>query len=397
MRLHWLNPWIWGLVSGLPLALTSTILQAWLTTEGYSMQAVGLASAIGLPYSVKVLWSPLLDRPGPLPGGNRRSWLLPLQVVLAAALVLMAWVGTRQGAAALVAVALAVAVVSASQDIVIDAWRAESYRGSSQSRAVAAYVSAYRIATWLSAGLGLAGAQWMGFRLLYAIAAGCVVVAAAVTWHTADNSPAQTIRWAESLWGPWRDLWRRPAIGAVIACALLYKLGDALAAALVTPFLLQRGYTLAQIGLVAQGIGLWATIGGAVLGGAWLGRMTLIRGLWLGALLQAVSTLGYAILAVLPADVVALTVAVCVENATAGLGTAAFLSYLAGHAREPYTATQYALLSGLAAVPRTVIAGISGVTQDVLGWPGYFLLCTVAALPGMLALLWWQRHRAAAD
>ena len=389
----WLLPFGWGLVSGLPLALTTTVLQAWLTTEGYSMETVGLASVIGLPYSLKMLWAPALDRPMPLARlGLRRSWLLALQLMLAIAFAAVTVQGLSHGPALLAATMLVVVVLSASQDVVIDAWRAERFEGADQPRAAAAYVSAYRIAMWLCAGLGLVVAQWLGFRALYGAAAIAVLVSAACTWYTQDPSTPST---AHVGWGqivqPWRELWVRRGIGLVLALALLYKLGDAMAAALVTPFLLQRGYTLADIGLVAQGVGLWATIGGSLVGGWVLGRMSLMRGLWLGGILQALSTVGYVLLAGSEPDVIKLTLVVCTENATAGLGTAAFLSWLAAQAQQPYTATQYAVLSALAAVPRTVLAGSSGVLQATLGWPLYFTLCVAAAMPGLVALWLWQR------
>lgn len=377
-----------GFASGLPLLLTGSVLQAWLKDGGVDLTRIGLFALVGLPYTLKFLWSPLFDRYAP-PPGRRRGWLALTQFAVAGALLLLA--ATQPSADQLGWVMLAsllVALFSASQDIVVDAYRRESLQEAELGLGSAMYVNGYRLGMLLAGGGGLILADWLSFGTMYRIMAMCMIVCIAVTLLAPEpplpEGRPRTLREAVVL--PFRDYFSRQGAWLILAFILLYKLGDTMASAMTTPFYLDLGYSKTEIGTVVKLFGFWATIAGGTLGGLWILRVGTHRALWLFGFGQMVSTLGFVVLALMPHHVGALATVVAVENLTAGMGTAAFVGFMAALTDRRFTATQYALLSSLMGVPRVLLSAPTGWFAQMLGWPGFFLLCALIAIPGLLLL-----------
>jgi MFS transporter, PAT family, beta-lactamase induction signal transducer AmpG len=496
-----------GFASGLPLALTGAAMQAWLTVEGLSLSTIGFLSLVGLPYTFKFLWAPLVDR-FELPGstrllGRRRGWLVLVQLALAAVLLGLAATAPKTELRAFAALALLLAFLSATQDVLIDAYRTELLPAPERGLGASLNVMGYRLAMILSGGVALIwtdaqqGSGWSWpevYRLMAALMAGAAVLTLVVLPRLAAQSgaerqadapaasdlrgflavlaaaavgvvltdrfgnaisgallspllatsslpPALQQRWIdlgalllglaftlplaawaarrarfETLLGGLRSYFAQPGAAAFLLLIVLYKLGDAFAASLLTPFLLQGvGYGAAEIGVVNKVLGLWLTIGGAMLGGLLMLRLGLWRALLLFGMLQLLSNIGFWWLAVegkgsLPGLTIpafdwgvvklaaatpvdgALLAVVAFENISGGMGTAAFVALLMSLCNQRYTATHYALLSAFAAVGRVWVGPLAGVLAESIGWPVFFVVSTVLALPG-LAMLWWLRER----
>ena len=377
-----------GFSCGLPLPLTGQVLQAWLRSAGVELAAIGLVALIGLPYTLKFLWSPLFDR-FDLPFlGRRRGWLLVAQAAVAGALGLLA-LGDPILSPTLVGVAaLAVAFASASQDIVVDAHRRETLAEHELGMGSSVYVYGYRTAMLVGSGGGLLLADAVGFRTTYLVMAAGMIVGIAATLLAPEAPPVEdrpaTLR--EAVLEPLRDYFGRPHAITILAFVLLYKLGDTMAAAMTTPFYLDLGFTLTEVGSIVKLFGYWATLGGLFVGGAILFRLGIFASLWIFGILQAVSTAGFAMLAAIGPDLRGLTAVVTFENLTAGMGTAAYAAFMASLTNRRFTATQYALLSSLMGVPRVLFAAPTGWMAERLGWIEFFLFCTVVALPGLVLL-----------
>lgn len=382
-----------GFSSGLPLLLTGSVLQAWLKDGGVDLARIGLFALIGLPYTLKFLWSPLFDRYTP-PFGRRRGWLLLMQLAVAAALLLLSAAQPSPEQLGLVAAGgVLVAFFSASQDIVVDAYRRESLGENELGLGSALYVNGYRIGMLLAGGGGLILADWLSFEAMYRIMAACMAACVAVTLCSPEpvlpEGRPRSLRDAVLL--PFRDYFTRDGAWLILAFILFYKLGDTMASAMTTPFYLDLGYSKTEIGAVVKLFGFWATIAGGTLGGLWILRAGMHRALWLFGFGQMVSTLGFVALAQLPPSEAALAAVVAIENLTAGMGTAAFVGFMAALTDRRFTATQYALLSSLMGVPRVLMAAPTGWLAQTLGWSGFFLLCVLIAIPGLLLLRWVTR------
>lgn len=383
-----------GFASGLPLLLTGSVLQAWLKDGGVDLTRIGLFALVGLPYTLKFLWSPLFDRYAVAGLGRRRGWLILMQAGLALALLGLSV--ARPEADDLVALSIAallVAFFSASQDIVVDAYRRESLSDLELGLGSAMYVNGYRVGMLLAGGGGLILADWLSFpetyRLLAVAMLACILVTVLAPEPPLPAGRPRSL--AEAVVLPFRDYFTREGAWLALAFILLYKLGDTMASAMTTPFYLDLGYTKTEIGAVVKLFGFWATLAGATLGGLWILRIGLGPALWVFGIGQMVSTLGFVVLAGLPPSVAALATVVAVENLTAGLGTAAFVGFMGALTDRRFTATQYALLSSLMGVPRVLASAPTGWLAQALGWSGFFLLCALIALPG-LALLRWMRR-----
>ncbi|MBP6902416.1 MAG: MFS transporter [Burkholderiaceae bacterium] len=494
-----------GFASGLPLALTGQALQAWLTLDGLDIATIGFLSLVGLPYTFKFLWAPLMDRFEPLAPwlGRRRGWLLITQLALAGGLLAMAAVSPKDGLQVFALLAVAVAFVSASQDVVIDAYRTDLLPPSERGLGSSLNVAGYRAAMVVSGGLALiwtdaqqgSGLSWPElYRWMAAAMAGAAVISAVLLprlpplprelrpaaapvaglqdlrgfgavllaaaagyvatqqlftplmqallgpWLAGGSLPAPLqARWIdlaallcglgftlplgawaaraaryETLLGGLRAYWAQPGAGAFLAFIVLYKLCDAFAVALVTPFLLKAmAFGSAEVGVVNKLLGLWLTIGGALLGGLLMLRLGLWRALMAFGVLQAVSNLGYwwlasqgkgqlgllllpafdwgfvSLKAPTPVDGSLLAV-IAFDNIAGGMGTAAFLAFLMSLTQQRFTATQFAMLSAFASVGRVWVGPLAGVLAESIGWPAFFIVSTVVALPALL-LLWWLR------
>jgi PAT family beta-lactamase induction signal transducer AmpG len=378
-----------GFAAGLPLLLTGSVLQAMLKDRGVDLANIGLFALVGLPYTLKFLWAPLFDRYA-LPWlGRRRGWLALMQLALAAALFALSLARPAPGELLVVSLAaLLVAFFSASQDIVIDAYRRESLNDAELGLGSALYVNGYRIGMLLAGGGGLIIADHTSFEFMFQFMAACMAACMVVTFFSAEpplppNSP-RTLRDAVVL--PFLDYFRRDGAWLALGFILLYKLGDTMASAMTTPFYLELGYSKTEIGAVVKLFGFWATIAGGTLGGIIILRIGLRRALWAFGIGQMVSTLGFVALAYMGHDNVALAAVIAIENLTGGLGTTAFVGFMASLTDRRFTATQYALLSSLMGVPRVLLSAPTGWIALGMGWPGFFVLCTLLAVPGLMLI-----------
>jgi PAT family beta-lactamase induction signal transducer AmpG len=393
-----------GFSSGLPLALTGGTLQAWMTVEGVDLSTIGVFTLVGLPYTWKFLWAPMMDRFVPPFLGRRRGWLLLTQLGLAAGIAAMAFASPKGDLAWLAALAVLVAFTSASQDIVFDAYRTDVAQPEQRGLAAAFTVVGYRIAMLTSGAAALvlvAGSGVvppLGWRSTYLVMAALMGIGAIATlWGSEPQSVAPPPRSLdEAVWAPLGEFFSRPGAWVLLALIVLYKLGDAFAGSLTTAFLLRGvGFALEDVGYVNKGMGLAATIFGAIFGGALMVRLGLYRALIAFGILQAVSNLGFMALAAAGKSWPLMIFAVGFENLTGGMGTAAFVALLMALCDRRFTATQYALLSALAAFGRVYVGPASGYATDPrylgLSWSAFFFLTFLVALPG-IALLWWKRE-----
>lgn len=405
-----------GFSSGLPLALTFSTLTAWLSESGIDKTSIGLFLLVGLPYSFKFLWSPLVDRM-PLGAltrrfGQRRGWALLTQLGLMASLAAMAVTDPQTQTLQLAALAVAVAFCSASQDIVLDAYRVEILDESQQGAGAATIVLGYRLGM-LAAGAGaLYVATFFDWHVAYLSMAALMVVGMATILLAPEpavpppaaapgpGAPARSRMKRLALWfrgavvEPFSQFARRPAWLSILLFVALYKLGDVMAGALATPFYLEMGFSKIEIANVTKAMGLIATIGGGLVGGLLVGRLGIVRSLLVCGFLQMASNLCFAWLSQVGHDIGALTVVITVENVSGGMGTAAFVAYLSSLCNRGYTATQYALLTSFAALARDTLAASSGWFVEAFGWFGYYLFTSATALPALLLLFYMTRtHR----
>ncbi|MFN4327341.1 MAG: AmpG family muropeptide MFS transporter [Limnobacter sp.] len=382
---------ILGFSSGLPLALTGSTLQAWLTVEGVDIKTIGLYAVVGFPYTYKFLWSPLLDAINPRLFDQRRGWIVLMQLACAGLVAAMAFVDAHS-AWNVAAVAVAIAFCSATQDMAIDAYRTDLLPAQERGLGAAYYVAGYRTAMLVSGGLALILAgEYLGWKGTYLLMAGLLALSAVVTGFspTAENPDAQSAR--KNVLGlvreSARDFFGKPAAVWILLLIVLYKMGDAFAGSLTTAFLLKGlGFTLTEVGAINKTVSLIATLIGAFAGGYGVKRWGLFNALLVFGGLQAVSNLTFWGLAVSAPNVVAMGAAVFVENLCGGMGTAAFVALLTSLCSREFSATQYALLSSLAAVGRVYLSAPAGYAVAAWGWDGFFLASTAVALPGLVAL-----------
>ncbi len=388
-----------GFSSGLPLALTTGTLQAWATVEGLDLKTISFLTLTGSAYTLKFLWAPFMDRFVPplfrARLGRRRGWMLVTQLLLVASIALMGTQSPKNAILALALIAVVVAFCSASQDIAFDAYRTDVLRKEERGAGAAVSVLGYRLAMLVSGGLALVIADsFLGWQAMYWLMAALMLIGIIATWFAPEPEvivqPPRTLD--EAVIGPLKDFFSRD--GAILALVLivLYKLGDAFAGSLTTAFLIRGvGFSATEVGAINKILGLIATIAGALAGGALMTRLSLYGALMLFGLLQAVTNFGFWFLAVTPKAYWSMATVVGLENLCGGMGTAAFVAFLMTLCRVRYSATQFALLSALAAVGRTYLAGpLSGVMVESFGWANFFIVTVLIALPG-LALLWLQR------
>ena len=387
-----------GFTSGLPLYLLLNLLPAWLRSEGVNLKTIGFFALIQFPYTWKFLWSPLLDRYAIPWLGRRRGWTLLMQLGLLLCIGLLGGLSPGTTIVPVLWLAGLVALFSATQDIALDAYRRELLGESELGLGNAVHVNAYRIAGLVPGSLSLILADILPWSQVFWITAAFMlpgmVMILLVSEPLASQAAPKTLR--QAVVEPFHEFIGRAGVrGAllVLAFIFLYKLGDSLCTALATPFYLDMGFTKTDIGLIAKHAGLWPAVIGGLLGGLWMVRLGINRALWLFGVVQLVSIFGFAWLAWLgPHSVIgldqrlALATVIGVEALGVGLGTAAFVAFIARATHPAYTATQFALFTSLAAVPRTVINASAGWLVENLGWFNFFLLCVVLAVPGMLLL-----------
>jgi PAT family beta-lactamase induction signal transducer AmpG len=401
-----------GFSSGLPLYLLFSLLPAWLRTEGLSLTLIGAFALIQFPYTWKFLWAPLLDRYGILPWlGRRRSWMLVSQLCLIAAIAWLGRLSPTEHLAMVVVVTTVLAFLSATQDIALDAFRREILPDIELGLGNAIHVNAYRISGLVPGSLSLILADRMPWDQVFLITALFMLPGLVMTLTVKEPAAAalapRSLR--DAVIEPFREFFGRHGVSSallVLAFLFLYKVGDSLAGAIATPFYLDMGYTMTEIGVIAQNASLWPMVIGGILGGLWMLRLGINRALWVFGFAQVISTAGFIWLAWLgPAEAdafrrVALGVVITGESLGAGLGTAAFVAFIARTTHPAYTATQFALFTSLMAVPRTFVNASAGWLVERIGWVDFFSICVLIAIPGMLLLLKvapWHGEQAAND
>jgi len=383
-----------GFASGLPLALSRGTLQAWMAVENVDLATIGWFSLVAMPYTLKFLWAPFLDR-FTLPWlGRRRGWIFMFQGGLLVFIAAMSVTSPARAPMMVALLALMIALLSASQDIVADAYRTDVLREPERGAGAAVFVTGYRVAMLVSGALALVFADRIGWRMTYLIMAGLMAVGMAATLIGPEPEerfrPPATLE--EAVAGPLREFFGRPGAWAFLGLIVLYKLGDAFAGSLTTAFLLRGpGFSLSEVGLINKGLGLAATIAGALFGGVLFARIGLYRSLMMFGVLQAVSNLSFMVLALTGKSYSLMVFAIGFENLAGGMGTASFVAFLMALCDHRFTATQYALLSALAAIGSVYAGPMSGILAKQFGWAVFFFLTFLAALPG-LVLLWRMKE-----
>jgi PAT family beta-lactamase induction signal transducer AmpG len=404
-----------GFSAGLPLALVTSTLQAWLTQSGIDLKTIGLFSLVGLPYTFKFFWAPLVDALD-VPVltrwlGRRRSWLVLSQLWLIAAIVLLGFSDPKTSIFYVTVAALMVAAASATQDIVIDAFRVESLPQEEQAAGIASYILAYRVALLLSGAGALllvaylentGTSQLTAWRISYIAAAACVavgIVAALLAKEPEDETKSEIAeespikRVYATAYSAFAEFLSRKLAITVLIFVLLFKFCDAFAGVLTVSFVLKIGFSLTTYATIVKGVGFAAAIVGGLAGGALARAYPLISCLWIAAIIQMLSNLMFSLLAWTGPDISVLTATIIVENFTSNAANVVFVAYLSALCgARAHTATQFALLSAIAAVGRTVLAASGGYVAEATGWFWFFIVTALSAIPSILLLMWLQRR-----
>ncbi len=392
-----------GFASGLPLPLTLATLSFWLARVGVDKTAIGLFALVGLPYGLKFVWAPVLDHlRAPVFGrvfGRRRGWALLTQAALIGAILVLGASDPLSAPWATAGAALAVAFFSASQDIVIDAYRIEILEEFEQGAGAAATQTGYRIGALVAGAGAIALSDFIGWFAVFAILAGFVLIGTVAVLLAREPAPpsgkqvATRENWLETaVLAPFADFLRRPGWAAILAFILLYKFGDAIGGVMANPFFVELGFTGVEIASITKVFGLLATFAGIVVGGALVARYGLFPALAIGGVLQAATNLLYAVQATVGHDIALLAGTIGADNFTGGLGSAAFVAYLSSLCNRAFTGTQFALLTSFMAIGRTVLSSGGGWMADRMDWAVFFTLTAALAVPGLLLLLWLARR-----
>ena len=378
-----------GFSGGLPLLLTWGVLQAWMTDKGVDLTGIGMISLVQIPYTWKLLWAPFIDRFVPPFLGRRRGWLLIAQIALMFAIVGLGYSDPVKNTGLMIVAAVLVAFFSATQDIVIDAYRREDLSDEELGLGSSMYVYGYRLGMLLASGGGLIMADHISFSQVYFIMSLCMLPGIITTLLTPEpelvSGAPQTMK--EAMVNPFVDYFNRNGALWILVFILLYKIGDTMASGITMPFYLETGFTKTEIGTVVKFFGTAATLAGAALGGLMLLKLGINRGLWIFGILQALSTAGFAILARIGYNITMLSGVIAFENLSSGMGTAAFVAFMASITNKKFTATQYALLTGIMGLSRQMASSVTGFMAKNMGWQSFFIFCTLIAIPGMLLLL----------
>jgi len=407
-----------GLSSGLPLALSGSTLLVWMREAGVDLGTIGLFALVGTPYTLKFIWAPLIDALH-VPFftralGRRRGWLVFSQMLLIVAILLLALADPAQSPLFVALGALLVAATSSTQDIVVDAFRVESLPESEQAAGMAAYVAAYRIGMLISTagvlflvsgfestGIARTSAWMWGYAAMAALVLIGTVTALMATEpeqsaqaEAATRNESAVTRVFHAAVGAFSEFLSRKDALAALAFVVLFKFTDAFSGTMTAPFVIDLGFTRNDYAAIVKGVGLAATLIGGFAGGFVARRYALAASLWIGAVLQAVANLAFSWLAIVGVNQWALALAISVENFTSAIGTVIFVAYLSALCRNPlHTATQYALLTALAAVGRTYLSAGAGYVAQATGWPVFFMISVLVAVPSLILLLWLQRRR----
>ena len=386
-----------GFTSGLPLYLLFNLIPAWLRSEHVDLKTIGLFALIQFPYTWKFLWSPLLDRYTLPLLGRRRGWMLLTQIGLLLVIAAMGAFSPQNDLHTIAWIATLLAFLSATQDIVLDAYRRELLSDSELGLGNAVHVNAYRVAGLVPGSLSLILADFLPWNMVFMLTALFMLPGFAMTLLVKEPhraSPPKSLK--EAVIEPFHEFITRQGWESallILAFLFFYKLGDSMCTALATPFYMDMGFSKTQIGLIAKNAGLWPAVIGGLLGGLWMVKIGINRALWLFGVVQVISIFGFAWLAsvghhteITPVELAQLAIVIALEALGVGLGTAAFVAFIARTTHPAYTATQFALFTSLAAMPRTFANAATGWLVEIMGWTGFFLLCALFAIPGMLLL-----------
>jgi len=377
-----------GFSSGLPLALIGTTLQAWMTSENVDLRVIGIFSLVGLPYTLKVFWAPIMDRFTPPWLGRRRGWITVTQLLLAMAILALGLSSPGAMPWVVASLALVIAFCSASQDIVVDAYRADVLHEQELGAGAATTVVGYRLALIVSGAFALILSDYIPWRMVYFIMAALMLANTLFTFLAPEPServiPPKTLK--DAVWEPLASYFQRSGAVEMLIFIMVYKLSDAIAGAMTTPFLLDLGFSRTDVGTVNKAFGLLSTILGTLAGGSVIAKIGINRSLWIFAFLQAFPHLAFTVLALIGKNYTAMVAAIGLENLCGGMGTAAFVAFMMRLCDKRFTATQYALLTSFMAVTR-VLAGVpTGFMVNSIGWPMFFAVSMLGALPGILLL-----------
>jgi MFS transporter, PAT family, beta-lactamase induction signal transducer AmpG len=382
-----------GFSSGLPLLLTGSTLKFWMREEGLDLTTIGFFGLVGLPYTLKFLWAPLMDRIVPPCGGRRRGWMLITQVSLMITLGFMAFAQPSIHLPAIVGLCLLIAFASASQDIVLDAYRREYLKDEELGIGSSVFVNGYRIGLLASGAMALMLAEYLSWPAAYFILGMFMLVGIMATAYApepvVETAPPSSLR--EAFVGPFLEFCRRPGWLSILLFILLYKIGDSMASEMLSPFWVDLEVSKPQIAAIVKTFGFAALIAGGMLAGLVVYRWGIIPSLLIFGFLQMISTAGFAVLALVGNHLPTLTAVIAFENLTGGMGTTAFVAFMASLTDKRFTATQYALLSSFMGIPRVLAGSITGVLATWLGWAGFFVLCTLLAIPGLLLIAQLRR------
>lgn len=389
-----------GFSSGLPFYLTSKTLQAWMTTAKVDLATIGFFSLVTLPYSLKFVWAPLMDRYTPPFLGRRRGWVLITQIALLLVIAAMSLHDPRTGLKMLAVNAIAIAFFSASQDISLDAYRTDVLENREMGAGAAVFVLGYRIAMITTGALAFFLADRMPWQTVYVILALLIIIGIVATFLAPEpvlnDAPPKTL--IEAVVLPFTDFFKRAGVVRALVVLLFivaYKYSDSLAGSMTTPFLLQAGYTQTEVGAVFLGAGVIATIVGVLVAGAAIGKFGINRSLWIFVVFQGLSNLTYYFLSLSEKNHTLMVSAVITENFGLGLVTGAMTAYLMSMCNRRFTATQFALLSSLMAASRDILVAPAGKIAESSGWPGFFLITVAMAIPPLILLPFiapWSRE-----
>ena len=411
-----------GFVSGVPLLLTITLLQAWLTDEGISKSTIGLFALVGLPYSLKFIWAPLFDHFTVSRLGRRRGWLLIIQILLIASIIILGMSDPAMNPFNVAVLATLVALSSASQDIVIYAYRRESLTDEEQTIGASAYVLGYRIGALAAGAGGLILADYMTYQMVYAFMSAIMIYGVFITLIAEEpKNYYEPSNFMSAIYNPFVEFFNRyvsiniasdrltnlknrskisrrnimsntlviPIL--ILLFILLYKIGDTMAHSLSTNFYLDIGFSKSEIGTIVKFFGLFATLIGAFIGGLLSLKIGLYRSLMIFGIFQAIATLGFSILAYFGNSLYLLMIVISLENLAAGMGYTAYLAFIANMTNKRFTATQFALMTALMSLPRTLFSGMSGYLVEMLDWELYFIFCSLIAFPALIILIKLRR------
>ncbi len=385
-----------GFSSGLPLLLIGSTLKAWLHDEGINLTTIGLFAFVGLPYTLKFLWAPLMDRYVPPFLDRRRGWILIWQICLLGGFVVMAGMHPAVNTWSLAGLCVLIAFFSASQDIVFNAYTRDVLSDEELGFGFSLGIAGYRVGMLAASALALPLADEMGWRLMYLLMSGGMLIGiSASLWAPKVKNIAHPQNLRAAVIEPFLQFFSRNGAWLILLFLLFYKVGDQMASEMVNPFYLELGFTKTQIGLVAKIFGFSALVGGGLLGGLLLFRLGTFRSLWIFGIFQAVSTLAFAFLAYMGFSIILLAGAVTLENLASGMAGASYAAYMASLCDKRYTATQYALFSSLIGITRVVFGGGSGYLAKHLGWEFFFVFCALLAIPGLLLLFALRRKQRA--